>query len=265
MELRVEALAARVGLTVDTVRFYQSRGLLPPPRREGRVALYDELHLERLRRIRALRERGFRLDQIGALLGREKRRQRSERDGPLLEALARERVGGERTLSRTELAAEAGVPEALVQAAERSGLVEPLRAGGEERFSESDLAMARAAFALLEAGLPLGELLELATEHARNVGSVCERAVRLFDEHVREPRRADAAAASGSAPEGDESEPVSHAFRTLLPQVTRLVALHFQRTLVSRALERLERRGDAEELREALAAAESSKLEVSWR
>jgi DNA-binding transcriptional MerR regulator len=38
MEMRVEQLSARADVTVDTIRYYQSKGLLDPPRREGRVA-----------------------------------------------------------------------------------------------------------------------------------------------------------------------------------------------------------------------------------
>lgn len=55
MEYRVEALAAAAGIRVDTVRFYQSRGLLPKPGRRGRLAIYEADHLQRLRRIRTLR------------------------------------------------------------------------------------------------------------------------------------------------------------------------------------------------------------------
>ena len=45
MSIRVEELASRAGVSVDTVRFYQKQRLLPPPRREGRVAWYDDDHL----------------------------------------------------------------------------------------------------------------------------------------------------------------------------------------------------------------------------
>jgi hypothetical protein len=58
---------------------------------------------------------------------------------------------------------------------------------------------------------------------------------------------------------------VTAAFRTLLPQVTRLVAFFFQRTLVSRALARLRGRGEDQALAEALAATESARLEVAWK
>ncbi len=36
MEMRVEQLSAQADVSVDTIRYYQSKGLLEPPRREGR-------------------------------------------------------------------------------------------------------------------------------------------------------------------------------------------------------------------------------------
>jgi DNA-binding transcriptional MerR regulator len=52
---------------VRTLRFYRERKLLPPPRREGRIAWYDEHHLARLRTIAALLERGHTLTGIAEL------------------------------------------------------------------------------------------------------------------------------------------------------------------------------------------------------
>ena len=49
----MEQLAATCEVSVDTVRYYQSRGLLPPPEREGRVAWYGPEHADRIREIRA--------------------------------------------------------------------------------------------------------------------------------------------------------------------------------------------------------------------
>ena len=54
-------------------------------------------------------------------------------------------------------------------------------------------------------------------------------------------------------------------FRELLPLSTKLVALFFQLTLVSRALARLEGAGEDSSLRAAVAATESAQLEVSWK
>ena len=66
-EYRTEELAREAGITVRTLRFYRERGLLPPPRREGRIAWYDDHHLARLRTIAALLERGHTLNGIAEL------------------------------------------------------------------------------------------------------------------------------------------------------------------------------------------------------
>ena len=48
-EYRIDDLAREAGTTVRNVRVYQDRGLLPPPRREGRAGIYTDVHLGRLR------------------------------------------------------------------------------------------------------------------------------------------------------------------------------------------------------------------------
>ena len=249
MEYRVEELATAAGVRVDTVRFYQSRGLLPKPGRRGRAAIYDAEHLARLRRIRSLVEEGFSLAQIGRVLNEDPQGQAGD---PILSGLAAQ-SSAQRTYSRAELAAEVGIPEALVQAVEAAGLGEALEIDGEPRFVEADLEMARAALGILGAGFPLDALLSLSTRHADHVRDVADAAIDLFDDHIRRAEAEDAA--------------ITQAFHRLLPQITRLVALHFQRTLVNRALDRLaESEADRQQdLERALAATRSSRLEVEWR
>ncbi|MCE7078946.1 MerR family transcriptional regulator [Streptomyces sp. ST2-7A] len=65
---RTAELAEAAGITVRTLRFYRERGLLPPPRREGRLAWYDDHHLSRLRTIAALLARGHTLNGIAELI-----------------------------------------------------------------------------------------------------------------------------------------------------------------------------------------------------
>ncbi|WP_461013619.1 MerR family transcriptional regulator [Streptomyces daliensis] len=62
-------MAREAGITTRTLRFYRERKLLPPPRREGRIAWYDEHHLARLRTITGLLSRGHTLGGIADLLG----------------------------------------------------------------------------------------------------------------------------------------------------------------------------------------------------
>ncbi|KPC84110.1 MerR family transcriptional regulator [Streptomyces sp. NRRL S-4] len=63
----MEELAKEAGITVRTLRFYRERGLIQPPRREGRIAWYDDHHLARLRTITGLLERGHTLNGIADL------------------------------------------------------------------------------------------------------------------------------------------------------------------------------------------------------
>ncbi len=67
-EYRIGELARAAGITVRTLRYYQERKLLPPPRREGRIAWYSQAHLTRLRVIGQLLDRGHTLGGTGELL-----------------------------------------------------------------------------------------------------------------------------------------------------------------------------------------------------
>jgi MerR family transcriptional regulator, copper efflux regulator len=67
--LRIGELAARAGVSTDTVRFYEREGLLPRPRRTAaRYRVYGEESAERLRFIRRAQEIGLTLDDIRELL-----------------------------------------------------------------------------------------------------------------------------------------------------------------------------------------------------
>ncbi len=65
----IGALARRTGCKVETVRYYEHIGVLPPPPRSpGGQRRYGEAHLKRLNFIRRARELGFTLDGVRALL-----------------------------------------------------------------------------------------------------------------------------------------------------------------------------------------------------
>lgn len=249
MTYGVEDLSREAGVSIDTIRFYQAQGILDRPKRVGRKAAYGEDHLARLRQIRDLKARGLTLAGIKRVVAPG----RSRSDSALIGALTEGR--GSRRFDRAGLAKETGVPEALIEAVERSGLVEPLRSSSDEPYDEADVELARAALAVLQEGLPLHELLQLANDHATHVRDIADRAATLFDTHVRHDG------------EGSEVDPdkVVDAFRRMLPAVTSLVAHHFQRTLIGRALERLEKDGDRTGLEQALEASQASRLAIRWR
>lgn len=67
-EFTIDQLAFAAHTTVRNIRAYQDRGLLHPPQRRGRVGIYSEIHLARLRIISQLIERGYSLTTIGDLI-----------------------------------------------------------------------------------------------------------------------------------------------------------------------------------------------------
>lgn len=68
-EYTIDELAAVARLPSRTIRFYQSRGALMPPEIRGRVAFYSAGHVERLKLIAQLQDRGLRVDAIADLVG----------------------------------------------------------------------------------------------------------------------------------------------------------------------------------------------------
>jgi len=66
--LTIGKLAEAGGVGVETVRFYQRKGLLAVPPRAGGVRRYGEDDLRRLRFIRKAQQAGFTLEEIGELL-----------------------------------------------------------------------------------------------------------------------------------------------------------------------------------------------------
>jgi DNA-binding transcriptional MerR regulator len=251
---------------VDTVRYYQAKDLLPPPTRSGRVAWYDDEHVSRLAQIRRLQGRGFSLAVIRRLLNGEL----DHADEELVAALTSgTEVEGEQPddipvpaaadwLTLAELAAQSGIPFPLLQAVEREGLLVPRRVAGQPRYTASDVTIAAAGLQLLEHGLPLPELLELARAHDVATRAIAERAVELFDQHVRHPLR------DAGLPDDAAAEQLVAAFEHLLPATLAIVGHHFRRTLLAVAQEHIERVGSDDE-RQAVAARAGQQLEeASW-
>ena len=66
---KISGLARAAGVGVETVRYYQRRGLLPePPRPPGEVRRYGEEDVKRLKFIRSAQAAGFTLNEIGELI-----------------------------------------------------------------------------------------------------------------------------------------------------------------------------------------------------
>jgi MerR family mercuric resistance operon transcriptional regulator len=85
--LTIGQLAAAGGVGVETIRFYQRRGLLPTPTRGDGIRRYDAEDVRRLRFIRQAQAAGFTLEQIRELLALD-----SGADRARARALAAERI-----------------------------------------------------------------------------------------------------------------------------------------------------------------------------
>jgi DNA-binding transcriptional MerR regulator len=66
--MTIDELAQRCGMTARNIRQWQTDGLIPPPERRGRVGVYSEDHVARIRRVKELRGQGFPLDLIRRVL-----------------------------------------------------------------------------------------------------------------------------------------------------------------------------------------------------
>src|SRR5215831_186557 len=69
-EYTIDELAQVSEVPSRTIRFYQSKGALPRPQIRGRVAFYGPAHVERLKLIASLQDRGLRIDAIRDLVAR---------------------------------------------------------------------------------------------------------------------------------------------------------------------------------------------------
>ncbi|MEU4465377.1 MULTISPECIES: MerR family transcriptional regulator [unclassified Streptomyces] len=134
--MRIGELAARAGTTTRTLRYYESRGLLPARRTGNGYRTYDESDLRLLRQIRTLQDFGFDLEETRPFVeclraGHPEgdscpaslavyRRKLDELDA-LIGQLTGVRDTVARQLARAELAAEAEVPGGPEPACELGG------------------------------------------------------------------------------------------------------------------------------------------------
>ncbi len=252
MEYSVSELAQAAGLSIDTIRYYQSMGLLAAPERRGRRAVYSAAHLERLRLIRSLAGRGLSLKLVGVLLDRGSS---ESGDRELLAAI--EEQADEPSYSGRELAECAGIPHSLLVSVEKSGLVEGQEdEAGRRLYSEADLHAAHGALKLLAYGFPLTKLLALAVRHDRAVRKSVDEAIDLFDDYVRK---------GSGGQDHEDPETVADAFKEILPAITGLIAHHFQRVLINRALKRLKQSGEKGTLEAALKVASKNRVGLRWQ
>lgn len=141
-------------------------------------------------------------------------------------------AGTDELCTLEELAEAAQLSLPLLEAITREGLLVP-REEDPPRFALEDAEAVRAGLSLVESGLPLAELLDLARRTDAAMRPVADHAVALFLEYVRDP-------VHGTAASSDEAaDRLVEAFQLMLPATERLVGHHFRQLLVAAARRRI--------------------------
>ena len=167
---RIDELAQRAGVAVDTIRYYQREGLLTSGERNGRTRRFGPEHLEQLERIRALQSRRFSLAAIRALL---------EREDP--GALAGLLVGSEEaTYDHDELVDTAGVTAELVGDLTDAGLLRDPAEHGRSAYDADDVNVLRSFADLGKLAIPDSVLVEVARIYAAGLDEIQRQLVSLF-------------------------------------------------------------------------------------
>ncbi|MFD4376289.1 MerR family transcriptional regulator [Streptomyces sp. NPDC058486] len=220
----VDELAARAGVTVRTVRFYGTRGLLPPPvigpRRVGR---YGQEHLARLALIEELQRQGMTLAAIERYL-EQLPPDLSAQDLAVHRALvASWAPESAETITRRELERRAGreLGDRDLERLAALGVLEPTVDDGVFRL---DASLLRLGVELLD--VPIGHETILASrtvllDHAR---SAAQELARLFQEEVWNPYRE-----TGEDP--DHLTAMKSLSAHMQPMVVQALVTAFQRSL----------------------------------
>lgn len=202
-DYRIDELAQAAGMTVRNVRAYQERGLLPGPRRDGRVGLYSDAHLARLHLVGRLLDRGYTVNNISELVSAwEQGRDLSEVLG--LEQVVTSFWSDEipAYISAADLAAALGRPPGTAEPttsgaagettvlddAVRLGLVEPEDDG---RYRVPSPRLLHATSELIRAGVPTDAVLDLGAHLLTAVDSAARSFVEVIAGYILGGRSAD--------------------------------------------------------------------------
>ncbi|WP_216900824.1 MerR family transcriptional regulator [Nocardia alni] len=179
VEYTIDELARAAGTTVRSLRVYHERGVLPSPEVRGRTGYYGDEHLNRVRTISRLLDRGIKLNGIRELL---EAWDRGDDLGDILGVMESDETPGDAPSSGEHIAATdlaqryADVAQGLARVV-ALGLYEPVDAA---TYRVADPQLVRIVDRLVGVGLPteevLGELERLKADSER----IARRAVELF-------------------------------------------------------------------------------------
>ncbi|MEP7088623.1 MAG: MerR family transcriptional regulator [Nocardioidaceae bacterium] len=176
--MTLDELTRRVGMSVRNIRFYTTKGLVPPPLRRGRSGYYSADHVARLELVSELQAHGFTLAAIQRYVARIPSDATPETIALHRTLLAPWMAELPETVSRRELGRRAGRPlsDDELDTLNALGIVFPTKQGK----LQVSLAHLSVGVALLDLGMPLDAALaaqDIFTEHGRKVA---EELTELF-------------------------------------------------------------------------------------
>lgn len=225
-QYRIGELAREAGITVRTLRYYQERKLLPPPQRSGRIGWYSQAHLNRLRVIGQLLDRGHTLGGISELLS-------AWEQGYELTDL----LGFERAMT-APWSDEVPVPVTIADiAAQLKGqltpeiLEEAIRLGYIEVDGDRVIHVSRRLLeitaVLVREGIPLPAILATGRELQAGLDTMASLLVELVVSHVLDRR--------GGAPPPQDVARLAETIERLRPIARTVVDAEFSRAMDRRA------------------------------
>lgn len=177
--LTLDQVCERVGMSVRNVRFYTTRGLVPPPLRRGRSGYYTAQHVVRLELVKELQAHGFTLAAIEKYVAR------------IPERATPDEIALHSTLLAPWQPLEAGEVMNLAQLVERAGrdldesnlktleLMRVITSAGRGRWQVST-AYLSLAVGLLDVGFPEGVAAEVESIYSKHAREVAEEITEVF-------------------------------------------------------------------------------------
>ncbi|MBB6628068.1 MerR family transcriptional regulator [Nocardioides sp. KIGAM211] len=176
--LTLDELTNRVGMSVRNIRFYTTKGLVPPPIRRGRSGYYTPDHVARLELVQELQSHGFTLSAISTYVANIPRDATPEDIALQRAMLAPWQHEAPIEMSRADLDKRAGRPltdEDLTTLA-ALGVVFPVRRG---RFQVA-VSQLSVGLGLLDLGFPTEAALAAADVYAAHGRAIAEELYEVF-------------------------------------------------------------------------------------
>jgi DNA-binding transcriptional MerR regulator len=183
-EFTIDELAREAGTTVRNIRAYQERGILPAPRRAGRVGMYGASHLARLKIIGSMLARGYTLANVAELVAAWEQGH-NVADVIGLEAAVTspwtDEVPTHMSFEQVLVLLGGVMPEPEVMArAVDLDLVRPV----EDGFIVPSMKLLNVAATLIREGVPLSALLTLTRELRSRTEEIADGMVAMIIRHV---------------------------------------------------------------------------------